>query len=112
LDACGRPVFEAAFSRVPSIVAVSDPKPDTIIDGETGICIPPRDPKALADAVEYFCTQPSEVERMGEAAYRLAMENFDIAANASKMLAIYRHLVRSPSAIAMADAAIEDAVQN
>ncbi len=112
LDACGRPVFEAAFSRVPSIVAVSDPKPDTIVHGETGLCIPARDPKALADAVEHFCTRPEEVERMGEAAYRLAMENFDIAANAAKMLAIYRRLVARPGATAGAAAHCEDVVEH
>ena len=47
-DAPGRPIFEAAFFGVPSIVAVREPKADTIIDGETGIAIEPRAADQLA----------------------------------------------------------------
>jgi len=108
LDACGRPVFEAAFSGVPSIVAVSDPREDTFIEGETGIRIPARDPVALADAIEHFCVHPGEVERMGAAARRLALRNFDIAANAARMLDIYRCLAQAPGAAAPAGAAVKD----
>ena len=94
LNACGRPVFEAAFSRVPSIVAVNNPQEDTIIDGQTGICIPAKDPKAIAEAVTFFYSNPDELEHMGEAAYQLARKNFDIALNAQKMVDIYRRLLK------------------
>ncbi|WP_083780503.1 glycosyltransferase [Nitrobacter sp. Nb-311A] len=40
LKAAGRPVFEAAFAGRPSIVAVENPKPDTLVHGETGLSIP------------------------------------------------------------------------
>jgi len=89
----GRPVFEAAFFKVPSIVAVTDPKEDTIIDKETGICIPPKSSKALADAIEYFYLNKHEIQRMGESAYRLAKSNFDINKNAKLMLEIYKGLI-------------------
>jgi glycosyltransferase involved in cell wall biosynthesis len=92
LNACGRPVFEAAFSHVPSIVAVENPQEDTILHGQTGICIPAKDPKAIADAVAFFYTNPVELMRMGKAAYLLATKNFDISLNASKMNDIYTHL--------------------
>jgi glycosyltransferase involved in cell wall biosynthesis len=90
LDAVGRPVFEAAFWKVPSIVAVRDPQPDTMIDRETGLCIGPGDPRALADAIAYFCANPAEAARMGEAAHRLALANFDAARNSARVLEIYR----------------------
>jgi glycosyltransferase involved in cell wall biosynthesis len=93
LNACGRPVFEAAFSRVPSIVAVENPQEDTILHGQTGICIPAKDSKAIADAVTFFYSHPEELERMGEAAYQLAQKNFDIALNATKMINIYKRLL-------------------
>jgi glycosyltransferase involved in cell wall biosynthesis len=92
LNACGRPVFEAAFSHVPSVVAVENPQEDTILHGQTGICIPARDPKAIADAVTFFYNNPEELIRMGKAAYLLATKNFDISLNASKMNDIYTHL--------------------
>jgi glycosyltransferase involved in cell wall biosynthesis len=93
LDAVGRPVIEAAFWKVLSIVAVRDPQPDTMIHRETGLCIEPGDPGAIADAVSYFCLNRSEITRMGEAAHRLALENFDSGKNAARMLEIYRRVL-------------------
>lgn len=93
LNACGRPVFEAAFSRVPGIVAVDNPQEDTILNGQTGLCISAKDPKAIADAVTFFYSRPEELDRMGEAAYQLAKRNFDIDLNATKMIDIYKRLL-------------------
>ena len=92
LDAVGRPVLEAALSKVPSIVAVSESSGDTIVDHETGICIEPRSAQSLADAIAYFHFNPTEVTRMGEAAYQLARNNFDIEKTAERMLEIYQRL--------------------
>jgi glycosyltransferase involved in cell wall biosynthesis len=94
LNAVGRPVLEAALFKVPSIVAITNPLDDTIIDNETGICIKPKDTKALADAVEYFYSKPEEIKRMGELAYKLALKNFDIRENAKKILEIYQQHVQ------------------
>ena len=94
LNAVGRPVLEAAFFKVPSIVAIDDPLDDTIIDHHTGICIKPMDPKAIADAIEYFYSRPEEIRRMGELVYKLALKNFDIKKNAKKILEIYEQLVQ------------------
>ncbi len=91
LDAAGRPVFEAAFYGVPSLVAADTPEPDTIVDGETGLCIPPRNPQAIADAVELLANRRDELRRMGQNARKLAMEHFDIERNAQKVLDLYRH---------------------
>ena len=89
LNAIGRPVLEAALFKVPSIVAITNPLDDTIIDNQTGICIKPKDSKALADAIEYFYSRPEEIKRMGGLAYKLALKNFDIRKNARKILDIY-----------------------
>ena len=96
-DAPGRPVFEAAFSGVPAIVAVTNPRPDTLIDGETGLAIPARDPEKLAAAILYFADRPQERLRMGENARRLAQANFVPERNAQKLLALYRRLAAVPS---------------
>jgi len=93
LNAAGRPVFEAAFSSVPSIVAIEEPRADTIVDHETGICIKPGDPRMLADAIEYFYARPDECERMGKRAHELALRNFDVRINAAHVLELYRQLV-------------------
>ncbi len=93
-DAPGRPVFEAAFSAVPAIVAVSHPRPDTLADRETGIAIPDPDPEKIADAVMYFERNRDEVRRMGENARRLAERNFSADRNARELLGVYRAVVQ------------------
>lgn len=93
LDAAGRPVFEAAFFGLPSIVAVRNPPPDTIVHGHTGLCIDEPDPVALADAIERLYRNPDECMRLGRNARRLAEENFDIARNAQAVLALYRRVL-------------------
>lgn len=90
LDAVGRPVFEAAFFGVPSIVAITNPRTDAFIHRETGLCIEPQNPHALADAIEYFYRHPQETKRMGDAARKLAAEQFCIDNTAKMMLEIYK----------------------
>jgi glycosyltransferase involved in cell wall biosynthesis len=92
-DAPGRPVFEAAFSSVPSITAVTNPRPDTLVPGETGLAVPGQDPAKLAEAILYFADNRSEVERMGANARRLAERNFDPRINAEKLLAVYSRVL-------------------
>ncbi len=92
-DAPGRPIFEAAFSGVPCIAAVSAPRPDTLVPGETGLTVPARDPAALADAIRYFADRRDEVARMGAAARALAHRNYDPATNARRVLDVYRRVL-------------------
>lgn len=93
-DAPGRPVFEAAFSGVPCIACVSDPKPDTLMHGETGLAIPARDPAALAQAISHFEGDRNEVARMGAHARQLAIENFEPEANARRLKQVYSRVLK------------------
>lgn len=92
-DAPGRPVFEAGFSSVPSIVAVTNPTPDTFVHRETGLAIPARDPQALAEAIQFFLDNPSERTRMGDGARELALKNFSPAVNSRKLFDVYSEMI-------------------
>lgn len=93
LDAVGRPVFEAALFQRPSIVALRSRRTDDSIEhGRTGLIIPERDARALADAIEYFREHPEAVRSMGAAALELALERFDVTKNAQQLLGLYRDL--------------------
>ncbi|SPO65735.1 glycosyltransferase [Pseudomonas sp. JV241A] len=94
-DAPGRPVFEAGFSSVPSIVAVENPSADTFVPNHTGLAIKARDANALAEAIAYFNDNPEERKRMGDNARQLALQNFTPETNAKKLLDIYSDLVVS-----------------
>lgn len=91
-DAPGRPVFEAAFFGVPSIVAVRAPTPDTLVDGETGVAIDAPTPELIADAVLRFASDRALVRRMGDAARALAESSFVPKGNAARLLEVYRRV--------------------
>ena len=47
---------------------------DTIVDGVTGVYVPPSDPIALRSAIQRLLASPAEVSRMGQAARRFIEE--------------------------------------
>jgi len=93
LNAPGRPVFEAAFSNVPSIVAITQPTADTIVDKQTGLCISGPNVTELYSAIDFLYSNPKKAKEMGKAAGELAFKNFDIHKNATKIKDIYNKLI-------------------
>lgn len=51
---------------------------ETVIHGANGYLVPPRDSRALAEAMERFLQEPSLVESMGRRSRLLAEERFDV----------------------------------
>lgn len=48
---------------------------DTIVDGQTGVYVPPSDPVALREAVQRLIANPEEAARLGRGARRFVEEN-------------------------------------
>lgn len=90
LNACGRPVLEAALYGKPSIVAIDKDINDTIINNQTGICIKDNNPEKIIKAINEFYYNRSKIITMGKNAQSLARSNFDVSKNALKMIEIYR----------------------
>ncbi len=96
LDAAGRPVFEAAFYGVPSVVAVKDPLPDALLHEVTGLAVSEPEPSLIADALQRLVQDTELRGRLGEQARGWAEQTFSIEANAAHMLGIYRRLASTP----------------
>jgi glycosyltransferase involved in cell wall biosynthesis len=72
-EGLGRVVVEA-FCRGRGVVASRiGGIPDLVVDGETGILVPPEDSRALAEALVRVLSDPALAERIGAAA-RVAVE--------------------------------------
>ena len=95
LDAAGRPVFEAAFYSVPSVVAVTDPVPDALVHEVTGLAVPIPDPVLIADALQRMAESPVWRRQLGMQAKSWAEHTFSIEANAARMLDLYRNILSS-----------------
>ena len=52
---------------------------ETVVAGQNGYLVPPRDAEALAAAMLEFIKQPDLIETMGEASRALAEQRFDVA---------------------------------
>ena len=62
---------------------------EVVHPGATGLLVPPRDPGALADALDALIRDPARRRAMGAAARRLAEEEFSIARIARDTLRVY-----------------------
>jgi glycosyltransferase involved in cell wall biosynthesis len=93
LNAAGRPVFEAAFHSVPSVVALENPLPDAIVHGVTGLAVPRPDPEMIADAIQKLAEDAEYRCTLGRQARVWAEENFSIERSAEQMLEIYRRVL-------------------
>jgi glycosyltransferase involved in cell wall biosynthesis len=62
---------------------------ESVIDGQTGILIPPGKPDLLAEALLELCRDPERRERLGQAAARHVAENFSADRMAADLMRVY-----------------------
>jgi glycosyltransferase involved in cell wall biosynthesis len=89
-------VIEAMAYGVPPIVTDVGGSPELVVDGSSGLVVPPGDALALAAAITRLYRDPKLRRRLGEQARRRLAEHFYIGDTVEKTLAIYREL-RSPA---------------
>lgn len=78
--AAGKPVVTTHVSGIPEVV----------VDGETGLVVPPRDAPALADALLRLITDAAVRRRLGTNGYRRVQERFTADRMVDQTIAIYR----------------------
>ncbi|MGC9665573.1 glycosyltransferase [Planosporangium sp. 12N6] len=82
-------VLEAMAAGLPVIATAVGGVPDVVVDGVTGILVPPRAPDALAVAIAQLADDPDLRVRLGAAARAAAMD-FSVPACVNRHEAIYR----------------------
>lgn len=92
-NAPGRPVFEAAYYGIPSIVAIDRPTKDTIVDNETGLVIEKPCPKLLSEQIEKLYVDRILLSKLGKGARQLAEEHYFLERNAARVLKIYESIL-------------------
>jgi rhamnosyl/mannosyltransferase len=65
------------------------------VDGETGLVVEPRDPRALADAVKRICGDPDLYRRLAEGGHRRASEIFTTDNMLDSTLEVYRQVLKN-----------------
>lgn len=84
-------LIEAMSSGVPIIASNISGIPELVLDGDTGLLVPPRDAAALANALERYYRDPAMRKRLGRSGREKVEREFDLYRNAA-MLARQIHL--------------------
>jgi glycosyltransferase involved in cell wall biosynthesis len=82
-------LVEAMALGLPCIATDVNAIPEAIVDGQTGILIPPSDPEKLAAAISLLIDEPEEMKRLGAAAKKIAYGKFNEREISSRMLELY-----------------------
>jgi len=82
-SACARPVVATRFGGFPEVVR----------DGDTGLLVPPRDPRALADAMRALLHDRQRAQAMGTAGRAHVVANFAWPVVTERVMALYREVL-------------------
>jgi glycosyltransferase involved in cell wall biosynthesis len=88
----GMPAAEAQAAGRPVVASNVGGLPEVVVDGQTGLLVPPDDPSALAAAIGRVLDDPALARRLGEAGRRQARERFSWDAVARRVEALYGEL--------------------
>ena len=87
-------VLEAMGASLPVIATAVGGVPEIVIDGQTGLLVPPRDPEAMARALLSLALDPDGRKRMGEAGRNLAVSTFPIERSVDAFEDVYAEIAR------------------
>jgi glycosyltransferase involved in cell wall biosynthesis len=82
-SACGRPVIASNVGGVPEVV----------LDGTTGILVPPKDPHKLAEAIINLAQDARAREKMGKAGYEFVKQRYSWERSLDMMGDLYERLI-------------------
>ena len=91
-------VLEAMMQSRPIVAFAQGGPAEAILDGETGRVTPPLDTAALAASIVGLLNQPDLLDRMGQAARRLALERYEVSTMVRRIEAAYDRVCRSRTA--------------
>ena len=89
-EAFGLAFVEAMAFGLPVVGSRIEAMPEIVVDGETGLLVPPRDPAALAGALSALLADPARARRMGEAGRARVAERFGWDRAIGRMLDVLR----------------------
>lgn len=69
---------ETLAAGVPLVATAVDGTPEVVIDGETGLLVPPGNPGALAEAIGRLAREPGLRRRLAASGRRFVLERFTI----------------------------------
>ena len=89
-ESFGRSVVEGMAASCAVVATRCGGPEETVIDGETGILVPPHDPQALAAALQTLIASPKTAWAMGNRGRSRAVQLYDLRAAAGQWAAVIK----------------------
>ena len=85
-------MFEYMAAGIP-VIASDFPLWRAVVEAHAcGLCVDPRDPPAIAAAIDYLASHPDIARRMGENGRKAVCARYNWPREASKLIQFYEHL--------------------
>lgn len=94
LEGFGLVVPEAMSYHLPVIATKTGPVPEIVDDGVTGLIVPPKNAKALADAIISLYKDKEKRKQFGENGYKKAKSTYDLAVVSKQFLTVLEDSAR------------------
>jgi phosphatidylinositol alpha-1,6-mannosyltransferase len=91
--------LEAMSCAKPVVASTTGGAPEAVIDGQTGLLVPPGDLEALTMALDKLLADPELREKMGENGRKRVQEYFSLDQHMARVEALYRRLSTNPRTI-------------
>jgi glycosyltransferase involved in cell wall biosynthesis len=92
-EGLGVVLLEAMHHAVPVVGSRIGGIPDIVVDGESGLLVPPGDPEALAGAIRALARDPALAARLGEGGRERLRAHFSWDAIIRRWEKLYREVV-------------------
>ncbi len=86
-------VIESMALGVPAIGTTTGGTPELIVDGESGLLVPPGDSAAIADAIQSLAADPQSARRIGENGRQRIATHFNLRESIAAHEALYRRML-------------------
>lgn len=94
LEGMGSSLMDAMAYKLPVVATNVGGIPEVVLDGKTGILVPPRKPTALAEAILKIYRDPSLASRFGQIGQEVVQQKFSAESMADRILGVYKRLAK------------------
>lgn len=94
-ESCPNAILEAMACSLPVVTTNVGGIPELVINGETGVLVPPQDTDALSKAIINLMKNGQSGEKMGQLGCKIVKENFNLARMIGSYMNLYEQSLHS-----------------